>query len=575
MRKSILNAILLLGLASLPVGCAGCGEDVPGPDPEPASPPEPEADTYCQDQGFTSHAFNTDTGGALFGDLAEDFTVNEYSGDTFTLSEAWTGCDSYIFFSYFSYMDANARNQMDTLWASDFAGILQSGTRNVHYFYISEEMDASAREGRMYMMQTNFDTALQTLFGEDTDEIDFWTSRFHFVTDQLTAVEGGVGDFAIDYLVYRNNADPVDLGDRGQAYPPPPTSFAIDRNQRWDPVGSLSEYVGGPENLKMAAFNSAFYNHRAELKAHLAAQTDITVVELVDEMVTARVFNKDVTLPDADAMATMDTFEIDVEITCPHRNPFGCSEWDRIARMSLCTEYDAADIDTCTASTEIVRWITPYWRRGTRHWVMDASPFLALIKDGGVQRFRIEMGPAWERATERHATMSVRLSNQDKGLISQSVLRAFGGGSFNADYNSTHAPFTFTPPADATRIEIVTIISGHGQTSGNNCAEWCNHMHFFTVNGSDTPHEVSYSDIGNDVGCAARADEGAMPGQWGNWPQSRAGWCPGLPVETVRFDITGEITLGSENTLTYEASFNGNTPAGGDISKNTYVVWYQ
>ena len=43
----------------------------------------------------------------------------------------------------------------------------------------------------------------------------------------------------------------------------------------------------------------------------------------------------------------------------------------------------------------------------------------------------------------------------------------------------------------------------------------------------------------------------------------------------MRFDITDEVTLGSENTITYEASFNGNTPAGGDISKSTYVVWYQ
>ena len=191
-------------------------------------------------------------------------------------------------------------------------------------------------------------------------------------------------------MVYRNNAAPVDLGDRGQAYPPPPTSFAIDRNQRWDPVGSLSEYVGGPENLKMAAFNSAFYNHRAELKVHLATQADITVVPLVDEMVTARVFNKEVTLPDADTMATIDTFEIDVAITCPHRNPFGCSEWDRIARMSLCTEYDAADIDTCTASTEIVRWITPYWRRGTRHWVMDASPFWPSSKTAASNVFALK-----------------------------------------------------------------------------------------------------------------------------------------------------------------------------------------
>jgi hypothetical protein len=172
--------------------------------------------------------------------------------------------------------------------------------------------------------------------------------------------------------------------------------------------------------------------------------------------------------------------------------------------------------------------------------------------------------------------MSVRLSNQDKGYKSRSVTRAFGGGNFDANYNVDREAFTFTPPTSASRVEIVTIISGHGQTSGNGCAEWCNHVHNFTINAdSSATHQVAYTDISNDVGCAARADEGVIPGQWGNWSQSRAGWCPGLPVETVRFDITNQVTLGEENSLAYDASFNGAVPPGGDISKNTYIVWYE
>ena len=85
---------------------------------------------------------------------------------------------------------------------------------------------------------------------------------------------------------------------------------------------------------------------------------------------------------------------------------------------------------------------------------------------------------------------------------------------------------------------------------------------------------VSYSGIGQALGCAQRADEGVVPGQWGNWSQSRAGWCPGLPVETVRFDITDQVTLGAENTLNYSGSFQGGTPAGGNIAKSTYIVTY-
>ena len=42
---------------------------------------------------------------------------------------------------------------------------------------------------------------------------------------------------------------------------------------------------------------------------------------------------------------------------------------------------------------------------------------------------------------------------------------AFGGGNFVAEYNDDRTPFKFTPPEDASRVEIVSIIGGHGQRS--------------------------------------------------------------------------------------------------------------
>jgi hypothetical protein len=65
-----------------------------------------------------------------------------------------------------------------------------------------------------------------------------------------------------------------------------------------------------------------------------------------------------------------------------------------------------------------------------------------------------------------------------------------------------------------------------------------------------------------------------IPGQWGNWAQSRAYWCPGLPVQAVRTDITALVTPGSENELTYEGAFRTGAPNGGDIALSAYVVWY-
>ena len=535
----------------------------------------PSESGFCTEMNLSPEPFQSGKGGYLFGDLAEDFRVKEVGGIEWSLREEWTGCDSYIFFSYFQFSGASGQSYMDGLWSVNFKELIDASAKNVHYFFISSEIAEAERLSRMEELRGRFLRELNNEFADDHQVRAHWVQRFHFVSDRLTMVHGSVGGFVGDYLNYKDTASPVDLGDRGEAPAPYPFSFAIGRDQRWDATGSLSEYVGGPESLRMVAYNSAFYNHRAELRARLAAETDTRVLPLMEESVTARVLLKDVTFPEASELMEVDTLEFDVAVTCPHRNPFGCSEWDRIARISLCTEFEPADAESCVESTEVVRWITPYWRRGRRRWVMDASPFVALIQAGGLQRFRVEMGPSWERGTERHAAMSVRLSNKKVGYKSQSVLRAFNGGSFNADYNKDREPFRFTPPANAKRVELVTIVSGHGQTESDGCAEWCNHVHKFRVNAAESSvHEISYTDIRNPTGCAERANEGVMPGQWGNWSQSRAGWCPGLPVETLRMDISDEVTLGAENSLTYEGSFRGGEPKGGDITMNAYVVWY-
>jgi hypothetical protein len=152
---------------------------------------------------------------------------------------------------------------------------------------------------------------------------------------------------------------------------------------------------------------------------------------------------------------------------------------------------------------------------------------------------------------------------------------AFTGGTFDASYNARE-PFRFTVPASATRVELVTILSGHGQTDGDDCAEWCDHRHVFSVNGTAlAPIVHRGAPIGTIRGCAERAGEGVVPGQGGNWSISRAYWCPGLPVEAERRDITELVTPGTEATLDYRASFATMEPRGGDIALSAYVVWYE
>lgn len=561
--------------AAVDAGLDAVAADVGAPDAHPDAEPDGPApdegrvpEAVCETYGMPSVAMQAGEGGVLFGDLAGDFTVETLDGE-WNLAERWSGCESYVFVTYIQDLRANpgAGWPGDVLWDTEPLALIDDGPRNVHYFFSSMEPDEAVREARMVAFRRRITLGLS--FGDyPPEEGAYWLERMHFVTDRVTEIDGSVGTFVSDYMDYLFAPDSrVDLGDRGQAQPPLPFAFGIGRDQRWDPGGSLNEIVGRPPAFVMAAFLAHFYNYRAGLRERVAAEVDVTEVVLLDERVTDRVFVRTVELPDGEAMGGVDTLEFDVGVTCPHRNPFGCSEWDRIARIEWCEDAE------CAARHEVVRWITPYWRRGHRRWVMDASPFLGLMRAGGTQTFRVEMGPGWERGTERDARVTVRLSTRGDRPRSQAVQRAFGGGGFGGDYNNRE-PVVFTPRADASRVELVVILSGHGQTDGDNCAEWCDHRHHFTVNDTALPVIRPTDATGTLRGCAVRAVEGVPPGQWGNWAPGRAYWCPGLPVETLRFDLTGAVTLGVENQLSYRGTFRDGEPAGGDIALSTYVVTY-
>lgn len=545
-----MRAVALVLTATL----AACtAADDTSSDTDPAHVPD-----VCGEQALPRMAFQAD-GGTVLGDVAGDFTFSTADGD-YRFADAFTGCESYVFFVHLPGVN-------DAVMGTDMAQLFTDGPRNVQYFFLSDDGKPANRDAMMAQLSTNVDAALKDAIGNKSKR-DAWRERIHFVNDRASKIEGSVGDFLTAYLAYA--ADPesrVDLGERGLAAPPSPTVFGIDRFQHFDGGDSLSPSVGEAPKLGMAAYLGLFYNYKAELAARLEAESDTTIVTLLDERTTGRVFTPAVTLPDAATMATFDQLAVDIHITCDLANPFGCSEWDRIADVQWC-----ADGAACTQRKEIARWITPYWRRGEQHYLIDASALLGLIRAGGSQSFFVELGPDWERGTEWIAQVSLRLRNTG-GERATAATFAFAGGGLNADYNTREA-FHFTPPANASRVELVTILTGHDQVPANGCAEWCDHRHTFTVNGTDLP-AIAHTEpsIGTPTGCAAHAADGVIPGQWGNWAQSRAYWCPGLAVPALRTDITALVTLGADNTLDYRAAYGTGAPAGGNVALSSYVVY--
>lgn len=519
-------------------GPADAGPSDAGP------PPLPDV---CDELGLPERPFEPGGDGSTWEETAGDFTVQTLDGP-WTLSEQWSGCESYVFFNYFE------SGYGDGLWGTAPDELFSMGPRNVHYFFTSYETDPAAARARVEGVRDALEEGFDFLSVPE-EERRFWRARFHFVVEPLQTVGGSIGQLV--------------SGTRSVLF-----GFAITRQQRFDPVGVLSELRSGgwAPNLRMARYLGPYYDYLHDLDARLEADTDATVLPILEETeVTERILDRTVTLPDAATMAGFDEMQIDLEVICRADNLGDCSEWDRIGSIQLCVASDCAERD------EIARWITPYARNGRRRWILDVTPFLGLVQDGGERTIRVAMGPPWEEPTVRDVNVRLRLATRGADDRPFAVQRAFRGGAWNADYN-TREPVTFTPPAGATRVELVSIISGHGQGGGTNCAEWCDHVHDFALNGG-APHTVSFpGEAGTRDGCADRTGEGVVPAQAGNWAPLRAGWCPGLPVPTRRMDLTSELDLGAESSLTYTSSYRGGEPPGGEnvmVDLSSYLVFYR
>ena len=497
----------------------------------------PTTHPLCDGLGLPTTAFDSSPGEAVFGGLAADFTVETLAGP-WTLSDNWTGCDSYVFIHHVVSFSNPVANEV---WASDPVYLLQNSPGNVHYFFGGTTGGAVKGEE----MKAKLDTALATLGPEATA---YWEPRLHYVTTAPQEIAGSVGAL--------HNAQGSGI-----------MALGIDRHQRFDSGGSLSRYSGGgfAGDVRMAAYLPRYYNFAFERDAELDAESNVTTVPLIaDTMVTDNNQLYSVELPDAEIMAGFDTLSFDVKAQCGP-SPGDCGEWDYEAYIELCED------DLCDTRHQVALWITPYSRPGTRRWIIDGTPFLAFLRDGGTRSFRF--GMLWNMNPN---VMDVALRLTSNGEPRPVVITPlFTGGTFDASYNDGREPITFDVPANATKVELVAIISGHGQEAPLNCAEWCNHVHTFTLNDT-APFEKSFpGEAGAPYGCADRVDEGVVPGQYGNWAPGRAAWCPGLEVQPWRVEITDAVTLGAENTISYAGTVNGGDPQGGRIRMSSFVAIYE
>jgi hypothetical protein len=191
---------------------------------------------------------------------------------------------------------------------------------------------------------------------------------------------------------------------------------------------------------------------------------------------------------------------------------------------------------------ELARYITPYGINLTLGddgwtWVFDVTDFMGLLRDS----VQLEAGNWQELLDLRFAFI--------EGTPARDVKRveAFWKGQYSlSTFDENVTDYVFTPEAGESMFKLKTRASGHGFGTGNNCGEFCYNAHSVKVNGEPQwTWEVMRE-------CA---DNPLYP-QGGTWIYDRAAWCPGAPVDTKEFELTGVVDSSQPFSVDYDITYD-------------------
>jgi len=483
------------------------------------------------------------------------------------LEHEWTGQDVHIFFSL------NGADSYRTWYSSpdEYLEMLRSSPPNVHYFWLSQS-DYSQLD--VAVVKVLFE--LGVLWRLPPTLRSSWRSRLHFVPKQCSVAASAAFAQAVC----------------GHA------ATSLDRFQRWRETG----YLGRPSSFtgwytSYLAHEALYFN--AEFDALYQpdlAYDEIRVLERERYVGGwSMVISRTVDFP-----TNLDAYDgLSVELLrgCPDEHDryrdASCDPYDRLAYLKLCDEFGA----DCR---EIARWTTPFARQP--HHLTDISPMLSLLRPGGRRvlqyyekgqskglltlRLRLHRPDAAANAAAANATAA----NVTAGMTPQSFADAWSGTvGFGPSYGADRGEVSFHVPPEASRVEMVVFLSGHGwgSTGCSNCAEFCNSRHVFRLNGGEHSFEESFPEALENEYCLDPSviSTGVVPNQYGTWGYGRAGWCPGLDVVPHRIDLTDVIIPNAINTMTYDAClmqpdgscvapcscYDGYCP---EIAMGSYVIFY-
>tara|TARA_A100001388_G_C28762696_1_gene498742 strand:+ start:53 stop:1816 length:1764 start_codon:yes stop_codon:yes gene_type:complete len=471
------------------------------------------------------------------------------------LENNWTGNDSYIFIHF----DANVSTS-SALWGSNTREqLLSTSPDNVHYFFISNR---AQYESDILQMKEIYDEILD---GFTQEQQDHWNEHLHFINEKTSNLNNWLSSILDGKF-----------------------AFAIDSFQKIREIG----YLGNPANfsgtyIHYLAHEALYFDY--EHNTFAEPQQDYEEVTIFErEHYTggwAASISQPFDIPNEQNLSLYNKMEVELLRGCPDTNmnysDAGCDDYDRIARLYLC------DLDGSNCY-EIAKWITPFDRQP--HSLTDISPFLSLFRENENQQKILRFQESgWPNSL---LTIKLRfyLGENLNGYAQQTYPLWNNTVQFNPDYATNRPPQVFSVPANATKVEFVSYITGHGWGSAGcfNCCEFCNTRHDFSINGGVYEFNQSFPDASSNNHCMnpeTIQTTGVIPNQYGTWGYGRAGWCPGRDVKPYIMDITDYIILGDDNVIDYNACrVSGNscvsppTCAGDgycpEIAMSSYIIIY-
>jgi hypothetical protein len=234
-----------------------------------------------------------------------------------------------------------------------------------------------------------------------------------------------------------------------------------------------------------------------------------------------------------------------VELGCPADGK--CDVWDRAAAISL------LDGATATTGIELARYMTPYHRGFC--FVADVTDLASQLSgtktvrsfvDTWVSNDDNQNGHGWAVTTK----FLFRAGTRDTTAYASEIIPLWENqaegklitiGDPSQPIDAVMPPRTVTIPADAKKVQLRYIVTGHGQGGQANCAEFCQ-LQYKTSLGNDS---VAVTPWRPDC------DVNPVSPQDGTWPYARAGWCPGSYAAPKVVDITSKVTPGTDTVLSF------------------------